>query len=404
VSATGLDGRQSVSRRHIYPPTSPGDESLKILPDFFDGTYEEVLNACQKEGRVVCVIIVSAEHDDVAEFKRSTLTNPGFVRMLSDNEFFVWGGDIRDREAWDAAQKLQATTYPFIAFVALQPRRNHSSGSSSSTSTPVLTVLSRHYGPSVPETGPTSAQTLMHHLEHQLLPRVSPFLTRFRSQLQERERDRIIREQQDRAFQESAERDRERLEARIRAEQEEAERFRLEREARRQEEQRVELERAKQANLQALRLQHRRWMRRYIVPAEYRGASGVRLALKLPGSTRVVRTFAPGSTLTELYAFADTQTIPLTLQPESDPEHMLEGSGSDVQKLDNYIQSQADNAQAWWGFKLVLPYPTQEIKWAPNVSLAGAGLKSGEQLVMELTRANAKPSHLSDDDYESEED
>jgi FAS-associated factor 2 len=244
----------------------------------------------------------------------------------------------------------------------------------------------------------------MHHLEHQLLPRVSPFLTRFRSQLQERETDRIIREQQDRAFQESAKRDRERLQARIRAEQEEAERSRLEREARRQEEQRVESERAKQANLQALRLQYRRWMRRCIVPTEYRGPSGVRLAVRLPGSTRVVRTFAPGSTLTELYAFADTQMISLTLQPESDPEHMLEGSGSHVQKLENYIQSQAAGAETWWGFKLMLPYPTKEVKWTPNVSLAGAGLRSGEQLVMELTSANAKSSNLSDDDYESDDD
>lgn len=69
VAATGLDGRQSTSRRHAYPPTNPADES-KILPDFFDGAYEEVLDTCQKEGRIACVILVSAEHDDVAEFKR----------------------------------------------------------------------------------------------------------------------------------------------------------------------------------------------------------------------------------------------------------------------------------------------------------------------------------------------
>ncbi|KAH0828611.1 hypothetical protein J3R83DRAFT_2941 [Lanmaoa asiatica] len=402
VAATGLDGRQSTSRRHTYPPASPADES-KILPDFFDGTYEEVLDACQREGRIACVVLVSAEHDDVAEFKRSTLTHPGFVRMLSENDFIIWGGDIRDKDSWDAAQKLQATAYPFVAFIALQPRRNHLS-SSSSTSTPVLTILSRHHGPSVPDSGPTSAQTLTHHVEHQLLPRVSPFLTRFKSQLQEREKDRIIREQQDRAFQESAQRDRERIQARIQAEQEEAERLRLEKEARCQEEQRTHLERERQANLQALRLQYRRWMRRCIVPTEHRGANGIRLALKLPGNTRVVRTFSPSSTLTELYAFVDTQMLPLTLQPETDPEHILEGSGPDLQKLENYIQSQANDVESWWGFKLVLPYPRREIKWTTSVSLVGAGLKSGEQLVMELTDKSTKSQHLSDDDYESDDD
>ncbi|KAG8221590.1 hypothetical protein J3R82DRAFT_1834 [Butyriboletus roseoflavus] len=402
VTATGLGGRQPTVKRHTYPPTNPADES-KILPDFFDGAYEEVLDTCQKEGRIACVILVSAEHDDVAEFKRSTLTHPGFVRMLSEHDFVVWGGDIRDKDSWDAAQKLQATTYPFVAFIALQPRRNHSN-SSSSTSTPVLTVLSRHHGPAVPESGPTSAHTLVHHLEHQLLPRVSPFLTRLKTHLQERERDRIIREQQDKAFQESAERDRERIQARILAQQDEAERSRLEKVARCQEEQRMLLEQEKQANLRTLRLQYRRWMRRCIVPTEHRGANGIRLALKLPRNTRVVRTFSPSSTLTELYAFMDTQMLPLSLQPETDPEHILEGSGPDLQKLENYIQSQADDAESWWGFKLVLPYPRQEIKWTASISLVGAGLKSGEQLVMELTDGSTRPQHLSDDDYESEDD
>ena len=242
----------------------------------------------------------------------------------------------------------------------------------------------------------------MHHIEHQLLPRVNPFLTRFKAQLQEREKDRVIRDQQDRAFQEAAERDRERIQARIRLEQEEAERLRLENEARLQEVERVQLEREKQANLQALRLQYRRWMRKCIVPTEHRGANGIRLALKLPGNTRVVRTFSPGSTLTELYAFVDTQMLPLTLQPETDPEHILEGSEPDLQKLNTYIQSQANDAESWWGFKLLLPYPRREIKWTTSASLVEAGLKTGEQLVVELTSGSTKSQHLSDDDYESE--
>lgn len=244
----------------------------------------------------------------------------------------------------------------------------------------------------------------MHHLERQLLPRVNPFLTRLQSQLEEREKDRIIREQQDRAFQESAERDRERIRARIRAEEEEAERSRLENEARCQEEQKMQMEREKQADLQALRLQYRRWMRRCIVPTEHRGANGIRLALKLPGNTRLVRTFSPSSTLTELYAFVDIQTLPLTLQPETDPEHMLEGSEPDLRKLGHYIQSQTNDAESWWGFKLVLPYPRREIKWTPGASLVEAGLKSSEQLVVELTDRSTNSQDLSDDDYDSEDD
>jgi FAS-associated factor 2 len=42
----------------------------KVLPDFMPGTYEEFLKACERELKVGCVILVSEEHDDVAEFKR----------------------------------------------------------------------------------------------------------------------------------------------------------------------------------------------------------------------------------------------------------------------------------------------------------------------------------------------
>lgn len=48
----------------------------KLLPDFTLGSYEDFLSICQKEAKIACVILVSEEHDDVAEFKRSASTRP----------------------------------------------------------------------------------------------------------------------------------------------------------------------------------------------------------------------------------------------------------------------------------------------------------------------------------------
>lgn len=47
-----------------------GTISGKVLPDFMLGSYEDALQACQKEVRIGCIILVSNEHDDVFEFKR----------------------------------------------------------------------------------------------------------------------------------------------------------------------------------------------------------------------------------------------------------------------------------------------------------------------------------------------
>lgn len=66
---TGFEAGPSTTRRHTYPPAA-SDDNQKILPDFFDGSYEEVLDICQREGRIACVVLVSAEHDDDADFKR----------------------------------------------------------------------------------------------------------------------------------------------------------------------------------------------------------------------------------------------------------------------------------------------------------------------------------------------
>jgi FAS-associated factor 2 len=97
------------------------DDGRKLLPDFTISTYEEMLKLCQREMKIGCVILVSEEHDDVLEFKRyiyitesnvvvyfylttffarSTLTDSAFVNTLCDNDIIVWGGDVRDQEAW----------------------------------------------------------------------------------------------------------------------------------------------------------------------------------------------------------------------------------------------------------------------------------------------------------------
>ena len=56
-----------------------------------------------------------------------------------------------------------------------------------------MTVLSRHQGPSIPSTSaPTAAQTLVAHLNDQLLPRVNPFLGKLRLEAAERERERGV--------------------------------------------------------------------------------------------------------------------------------------------------------------------------------------------------------------------
>lgn len=58
------------SRQAAWEERRDADGDLKILPDFFLGSYEQFVRTCEKELKVGCIVLVSEEHDDVAEFKR----------------------------------------------------------------------------------------------------------------------------------------------------------------------------------------------------------------------------------------------------------------------------------------------------------------------------------------------
>ncbi|KNZ79682.1 UBX domain-containing protein 10 [Termitomyces sp. J132] len=376
-------------------------DDTKVLPDFTLGSYDEALRTCEREARIGCIVLVSEEHDDVPDFKRSTLTNAEFVRILYDNNVVVWGGDVRDQEAYSAAEKLQATTYPFVAFVALQPRRNPSSSSRPSANpSPALTVLSRHQGPS---SGPTSPSTLSSHLTTQLLPRVTPFLTRIQAQNAARERDRVLRSEQDAAFHATAARDRARIESKLAAEREAAERARAE-------EVEAELQRQHQLSLEHLkqtRLSWRRFIRRALTSSSLPASSGgLRIAIRLPTGQRIIHTFTPTQSLTSLYAFVGAQLVPSSLPPSEDPTTSPAGDAWDSANLELCLEKQISSAPEWWGFQLVSAYPRKEIHWMPGTQLGDVDvLKGGSQLVVELT-GGARETAVGngDDGYETESD
>lgn len=74
VLATGADvqagpGPSTLSRRN-----EAARAHRRLIPEFYLGSYEDALKIAQREYRLLCVVLVSEEHDDVLEFKRYVLT------------------------------------------------------------------------------------------------------------------------------------------------------------------------------------------------------------------------------------------------------------------------------------------------------------------------------------------
>jgi FAS-associated factor 2 len=370
--------------------------------------YEEFLKVCQDEARLGCVMLVTDEHDDVAEFKRSTLINPALNKLLLDNNFAVWGGDVREREAWSAAQKLQATTYPFVAFLSLQPRRG---SSARSTSSPTLTILSRHQGPAT-DNGPTSAERLCDHLERQLVPRAKPFLDRIHATRLERLRERRLREEQERAHAEAMRKDKERIEAKIA----EVEAARLAKEAEAAAKREEEAEDVRRAEWADTKMAWRRYARARMVPPEPsvgQGRGSTRVMVRLPDGTRLVRTFGADADLTALYAYVDAAFIPSSMHKGGDPREppvgIAEGEAGVVEQV-----SLRGSADAFWGFHLAFGFPRREVPWMPGKKIDSVeGFRGGGPLVVELvdqgaprrkSGESARTKPVDHDGYDTESD
>ncbi|KAI0290852.1 hypothetical protein B0F90DRAFT_1929113 [Multifurca ochricompacta] len=281
VGSVVLRRRQALTSQNSNLRSRLSTGSPRLLPDFTLGSYDEILRLCQSDIRIGCVILVSSEHDDVPDFKRNTLTDPTLVDLLHKHEFIVWGGDVREREAWSAAQKLQATTFPFVAFIALQPP-----------------------GPAAPTSAPTSARSLVDHIVHQLLPRVMPFLRSLRLAATERAHERALREEQDAAFRESARRDREK------------EALRAEEARRTAELEKVEMEHRRAVDEARARIAYARgrWQqesRQLLIPLDQSpDADSIRMTIRLPDGQRLVRLIARNSTVTSLYCLVDAHFTP----------------------------------------------------------------------------------------------
>jgi FAS-associated factor 2 len=211
----------------------------------------------------------------------------------------------------------------------------------------------------------------------------------------------MLREEQDRAFKDSARRDRERIQERMEEERRKFEEGRRREEKETREKERLERERLEEERKERVRMEWRRWSRRTLVKPEAKGGVGtVRLAIRLPGGDgRSIRQFSPDDTLTTLYAYVDSQLIPSDLSPSSDPATPPEGTLTGEAALEFQIQklpseAGADKAAAdiWWGFKLVLAYPRRELAWAPQTTLGSVdGLKGGTQVVVEkIGNGNAR--------------
>ncbi|GJN81958.1 hypothetical protein PLIIFM63780_005494 [Purpureocillium lilacinum] len=259
---------------------------------FFEGGLAQAHDLAKKELKFLLVFLMSPEHDDTASFVRGTLLSTDVVEFVKNpsNNIVLWGGNVLDSEAYQAATEYNCTKYPFTALVCLTPKEG-------STRMGIVKRL----------VGPMPAATYLSELQGSM-EKYGSDLEGVRAERTAQEVARSLRTQQDSAYERSLAIDRERA-----REKREAAAAAAEAERRAQEKAEAD------ARLEEKRELWKAWRMRQIMPEPPAGDKNVvRVALKMPeesGAGRIVRRFPQDAPLEELYAFVDCYSL---LQQEGD--------------------------------------------------------------------------------------
>lgn len=290
-------------------------------PTFHPGSYSQVLDEAKKELKFLLVYLHSADHQDADAFCSSTLASPAFADFVGNNALF-WGCSVDSPEGYRVSQALRESTYPFLAVIVLRQNR--------------MMVVGR-------VEGSVAAGPLVERLEA-LIRDNEAFIVAARHEREERSMNQFIREEQDRAFQETLrqdqEKERKKKEEEDQKKREEEEALRLEKEEtdRKEEIKRMKVELVSQ------------------IPNEPEAgeADCVRVLVKLPGGQRLERRFRQSHSLKHLYFyvfchpespdnFDVTTNFPRTVlrcRPEQDPATFEEaGLGSSVMLFVNDLDA-----------------------------------------------------------------
>ncbi|KAL7321820.1 UBX domain-containing protein 10, variant 2 [Mucor circinelloides] len=240
-------------------------------PAFFsEGGYTQALKAAKHELKYMLVILCSEEHDDNDTFCRETLTDVELLDFLRQNQVICWAGNVRYTEAYQVSNTLQATTYPFLAIIALQQTNGASK----------MSVIDRIEGP-------ISASSIIRRFDS-VIARIGHSLDHLRAERAQREAERRLRQEQDQAYRES-----------LNADQRKRELLQKKKEAALKAKQAKEILARKRQQYIRYLCQHA--LKRDIAPDQ----KATRISFRLSNGDRVIRQFSGDDTLESLYEYIE---------------------------------------------------------------------------------------------------
>lgn len=248
---------------------------FEAAPDFHNTGLNEALSHAKRELKFMLIYIHHPDHPDTERLCQETICDEEVITFINSNVIF-WGESVRCRQGRQVARSLRAHGRPLMALVSLLQGQ--------------MRVVYRHLGYITKEDFLSQIVINMEQFQ--------PALVAEQQERQQRATDQLIREEQDKAFEDSLKRDQEKM--RLKEEQKRKEEEAL-REAERQ-----ELEEKRKVEERKSRLVEKQSS----LPLEPSKDDKVtRIKIRFPDGTVKDRLFSPSDPLEALFDFVDVQDL-----------------------------------------------------------------------------------------------
>ncbi|EGW35528.1 uncharacterized protein SPAPADRAFT_58758 [Spathaspora passalidarum NRRL Y-27907] len=179
----------------------PGE--AQTLPPFFQGSYTQALYMATQRAKFLFVYLTNGHNESSSQVFEQIIINPRFVELFSDN-VIIWGGDLTNPEAYQLANSLNVTRFPFLGLLCLT--RTTTMSPSGPVKTPAkISLVARVQG------GIRSDCNVNELIRNKFINKLDKYggeLNQIRMELQEKFLNQVLIKQQELNYQMSLEKDR----------------------------------------------------------------------------------------------------------------------------------------------------------------------------------------------------
>jgi FAS-associated factor 2 len=177
--------------------------SENYLPPFFQGSYTQALYMATHRAKFLFVYLTNPQNENSSSMFKKIITSPHFVSLFSRQDILIWGGDLTNPEAYQLANTLNVTRFPFLGLLCLTRTTNMTPQGPTKASPKISLILKLQGGFS----DDVDENTLIQNKFYKKIAKYEEDLMLMRNELRDKFMSQVLLKQQEMNYQNSLAKD-----------------------------------------------------------------------------------------------------------------------------------------------------------------------------------------------------